>query len=88
MLHDVYVQNHKPLKNYYQAIDSDELPIEREVILDVDDIIDHTVIMELMCQLQPSQDEIQEKYYLSFNCDFAKSFSQEQCQLRQLKPMV
>ncbi|WP_242057887.1 MULTISPECIES: hypothetical protein [Nostoc] len=59
MLHDVYVQNHKSLKNYFRAIDSGELPIERAVILDSDDIIRRTVIMELMCQFQLSPDEIQ-----------------------------
>ncbi|MDZ8108743.1 MAG: hypothetical protein RM338_24395 [Nostoc sp. DedQUE12a] len=77
MLHNVYVQNHKSLKNYFRAIDSGELPIERGVILDSDDIIRRTVIMELMCQFQLSPDKIQEKYHLSFDCDFAKYFSQE-----------
>lgn len=76
-LDDVYVQNHKSLKNYFRAIDSGELPIKRGVILDSDDIICRTVIMELMCQFQVSLDEIQEKYHLSFDCDFAKYFSQE-----------
>ncbi len=83
MLHDVYVQNHKSLKNYFLAIDTGELPIERGVILNGDDIIRRTLIMELMCQFQISPDEIQEKYHLSFDCDFAKYFFPEQSQLQQ-----
>jgi oxygen-independent coproporphyrinogen III oxidase len=85
MLHDVYVQNHKSLKNYFRAIDTGELPIERGVILNGDDIIRRTLIMELMCQFQVSPDEIQEKYHLSFDCDFAKYFFPEQSQLQQLE---
>jgi oxygen-independent coproporphyrinogen-3 oxidase len=85
MLHDVYVQNHKSLKSYYRAIDSDELPIERGVKLDRDDIIRRTLIMELMCQFELSSDEIEEKYHLGFDYDFAEYFSQEKFQLRHLE---
>ncbi|TBR56720.1 oxygen-independent coproporphyrinogen III oxidase [Westiellopsis prolifica IICB1] len=85
MLHDVYVQNHKHLKSYYRAIDSDELPIEKGVKLHRDDIIRRTVIMELMCQFQLSPDEIEEKYHLNFDYDFAEYFSNERLQLRLLE---
>ncbi|GAB1544435.1 hypothetical protein NUACC21_71110 [Scytonema sp. NUACC21] len=85
MLHDVYVQNHKRLKNYYQAIDGGQLPIEKGVKLHHDDIIRRTIIMELMCQFQLSPDKIEEKYHLSFDCDFTEYFSQEQLQLHLLE---
>ncbi|AFY49725.1 oxygen-independent coproporphyrinogen III oxidase [Nostoc sp. PCC 7524] len=85
MLHDVYVQNHKRLKNYYQAINSDELPIEKGVKLNQDDIIRRTIIMELMCQFQLSLDNIEEKYHLHFDSDFAEYFQKEQLQLRLLE---
>lgn len=85
MLHDVYVQNHKSLQSYYRAIDCGKLPIERGVKLDRDDIIRRTLIMELMCQFQLSPDEIEEKYHLNFDDNFAEYFSQEQLQLHLLE---
>ncbi|MBD2445557.1 oxygen-independent coproporphyrinogen III oxidase [Nostoc sp. FACHB-152] len=85
MLDDVYVQNHKSLKKFYQAIDSGELPIEKGVKLHRDDIIRRTIIMELMCQFQLSPDDIEEKYHLNFDYDFTQYFSPEQWQLHQLE---
>lgn len=85
MLHDVYVQNQKRLKDYYRAIDANELPIERGVALSQDDIIRRTVIMELMCQFQLSQAAIEEKYHLSFDLDFDEYFANEQSELRALE---
>ncbi|MBI4784548.1 MAG: oxygen-independent coproporphyrinogen III oxidase [Oscillatoriophycideae cyanobacterium NC_groundwater_1537_Pr4_S-0.65um_50_18] len=85
MLNDVYVQNYKRLKDFYRAIDAGELPIERGVTLDQDDIIRRTVIMELMCQFQLSPDDIEEKYHLGFDLDFEMYFAQEKFQLRRLE---
>lgn len=85
MLNDVYVQNHKRLKDFCRAIDAAELPIERGVTLDQDDIIRRTVIMELMCQFQLSPDDIEEKYHLGFDLDFETYFAQEKFQLRRLE---
>ncbi|HEY9620939.1 MAG TPA: oxygen-independent coproporphyrinogen III oxidase, partial [Crinalium sp.] len=39
MLHDVYIQNNKRLKDFYKAIDAGQLPIEKGVALNRDDII-------------------------------------------------
>ncbi len=85
MLNDVYVQNHKRLKDFYQAIDADQLPIAKGVCLDRDDIIRRTVIMELMCQFQLSPDEIEDKYHVGFDIDFETYFAQEKFQLRRLE---
>lgn len=85
MLHDVYVQNHKRLKNFYQAIDAETLPIERGVSLTQDDIVRRTVIMELMCQFELSKDELQEKYHLSFDQDFDEYFWNERSELKKLE---
>ncbi|HEY9659015.1 MAG TPA: oxygen-independent coproporphyrinogen III oxidase, partial [Allocoleopsis sp.] len=85
MLNDVYVQNHKRLKDFYRAIDQNELPIEKGVTLDQDDIIRRTVIMELMCQFQLSPDAIEEKYHLGFDLDFDQYFNHEKFQLRRLE---
>ena len=85
MLNDVYVQNHKRLKEFYQAIDNHTLPIERGVSLSQDDIVRRTIIMELMCQFQLSKDELEAKYHLSFDRDFDDHFGMEQLELKKLE---
>ncbi|MGB7443441.1 MAG: oxygen-independent coproporphyrinogen III oxidase [Coleofasciculaceae cyanobacterium] len=85
MLNDVYVQNHKRLKNFYQAIDQNVLPIEKGVSLSQDDIIRRTVIMELMCQFELSKDDFEEKYHFSFNQDFDEYFAKEREGLKKLE---
>ncbi|MDJ0597377.1 MAG: oxygen-independent coproporphyrinogen III oxidase [Crocosphaera sp.] len=84
MLHDVYVQNHKKIKDYYKILDEGHLPIEKGVTLSKDDIIRRAVIMELMCQSQLYKDRIEEKYNLNFDLDFDEYFAQE---LIDLKPL-
>ncbi len=84
MLHDVYVQNHKRLGDYYRAIDADIAPIERGVALTQDDIIRRTIIMELMCQFQLSKEDLYEKYDLSLEGHFEDCFAAEQADLRAL----
>lgn len=85
MLHDVYVQNHKKLKDFYRSIDEGVLPIERGVALNHDDVVRRTVIMELMCQFQLSMDDLQEKYHLSFDQDFDEYFFNERSELKKLE---
>jgi oxygen-independent coproporphyrinogen-3 oxidase len=85
MLNDVYVQNQKQIKNYYQAIKQGKLPIEKGVSLSRDDILRRTVIMELMCQFRLSQDDLEEKYHLGFDLDFDSYFSSEIPQLKALE---
>jgi oxygen-independent coproporphyrinogen III oxidase len=77
MLQDVYCQNHKKLKDFYRAIDAEELPIEKGVRLSQDDLIRRTVIMELMCQFQLSVADLEAKYHLGFDLDFNDYFAQE-----------
>ena len=85
MLHDVYVQNHKRLKDFYQAIERGILPIERGVSLSQDDVIRRTAIMELMCQFQLSKDDFEEKYHLSFDQDFDEYFAAARYELKKLE---
>ncbi|MEG4802614.1 oxygen-independent coproporphyrinogen III oxidase [Microcoleus sp. ARI1-B5] len=77
MLQDVYTQNHKRLKDFYQAIDAGELPIAQGVQLSQKDMIRRTVIMELMCQFQLSVQDLEEKYHLGFERDFNDYFAEE-----------
>lgn len=84
MLHNVYTQNHKRLKDFYRSLDSGSLPIEKGVCLNRDDIIRRSVIMELMCQFRLSKQTLEEKYHLGFDLDFDQYFSQETPQLEAL----
>jgi oxygen-independent coproporphyrinogen-3 oxidase len=77
MLQDVYVQNHKRLKDFYRALDAEELPIEQGVQLTHDDRVRRTVIMELMCQFQLSTQDLENKYHLGFDLDFNDYFESE-----------
>lgn len=85
MLDNVYVQNQKRLKPYYQAIEDQQFPIERGVTLSKDDLIRRSVIMELMCQFQLSKYDIEEKYHLSFDQDFEEYFIRERYDLHLLE---
>jgi oxygen-independent coproporphyrinogen-3 oxidase len=84
MTHDVYVQNHKSLKDFYQAIERDRLPIAKGVNLNRDDVIRRTIIMELMCQFQLDKAALEAKYHLSFDTDFDEYFASEQTELQAL----
>lgn len=85
MLQDVYVQNQKRLQPFYQAIDAGSLPIEKGVRLSQEDMIRRSAIMELMCQFQLSEHELEEKYHLGFDLDFDQYFQQEIIDLQALE---
>jgi oxygen-independent coproporphyrinogen-3 oxidase len=85
MLHDVYGQNHKGLHDFYSALDANQLPLERGVVLSQDDILRRAVIMELMCQFELSKAAIEEKYHLSFDQDFDDYFARERRDLQALE---
>ncbi len=46
----LYVQNHKSLKEYEQALDDGRLPLHRGKCLSADDIIRRDVIRQIMCE--------------------------------------
>jgi oxygen-independent coproporphyrinogen-3 oxidase len=85
MLNDVYTQNHKKLKPFYQAVENHQLPIEKGVKLNQDDLIRRTVIMELMCQFQVDSQHLEEKYNLGIDLDFYRYFQSEIPQLKSLE---
>lgn len=77
MLHDVYVQNQKRLKDFYQDIDCECFPIERGVILaESDNILRRKVIMELMCHFRLDKAMIENEYNLNFDDYFAQELSE------------
>ncbi|MBE9242327.1 oxygen-independent coproporphyrinogen III oxidase [Synechocystis salina] len=77
MLQDVYAQNHKTLKAFYNALDQEAMPIEKGFKLSQDDLVRRTVIKELMCQFKLSAQELDDKYNLGFDCDFNDYFAKE-----------
>ncbi len=77
MLNDVYVQNHKRLKPFYEAVEAGNLPLEKGVTLSHDDVIRRTIIMELMCQFQLDTHDIENKYPLGFDVDFQHYFEEQ-----------
>ena len=85
MLHDVYTQNHKFLKEYYKAIDSGILPIEKGISLNRDDVLRRAIIMDLMCQFKLSISDLEDKYHIAFDTDFEEYFAPE---LLALQPLV
>ncbi|MCX7738455.1 MAG: oxygen-independent coproporphyrinogen III oxidase [Hydrogenothermaceae bacterium] len=77
MLYDGYVQNYKVLRDYYETLEAGNLPIERGVYLNQDDIIRRQVIMNLMCHFRLVKGEIEEM----FKIDFDEYFKYEMQQL-------
>jgi len=47
---DAYIQNDSSLKDYYNSLDSDQLPIKRGISLTQDDLIRADVIQQIMCR--------------------------------------
>ena len=81
MLHDAYVQNHKQLKEYYQAVAGDALPVSKGIKLTTDDILRRDVIMCIMSNFYLHKQEIEDKYHINFD----EYFSQE---IAALKPLA
>ncbi len=77
MLQNIYAQNSKTLKAFYNAIEGDQVPLEKGVKLSQDDLIRRAVIKELMCQFRLSTQDLADKYNLGFDCDFNDYFAKE-----------
>ncbi|OUL35284.1 oxygen-independent coproporphyrinogen III oxidase [Nostoc sp. 106C] len=80
MLEDAYFQNHKQLKDYYQAITKGALPLSKGIKLTQDDIIRRDAIMSIMSHFQLHKQDIADKYHICFD----EYFSHE---LEMLQPL-
>ncbi|WP_315787706.1 oxygen-independent coproporphyrinogen III oxidase [Fischerella sp. JS2] len=67
MLEDAYAQNHKRLRDYYQAINASVLPIAKGIKLSEDDILRRDVIMRLMSHAKLHKPDIEDKYHICFD---------------------
>ena len=67
MLRDTYAQNHKKLKDYYQAVEAEILPIAKGFKLNWDDMLRKDVIMRIMSGVTLHFSDIEEKYQINFH---------------------
>lgn len=75
MLQDTYTQNHKQLKDYYQAIAAGCLPVNKGIKLHDDDILRRDVIMQIMSNFQLDKSEIASKYHINFDNYFGSEIA-------------
>jgi oxygen-independent coproporphyrinogen III oxidase len=68
---DCHVQNHKVLKDYYQALDRGRLPVERGIVLTAEDKLRRYVIMQLICQFWLDFAEIKQLFGIDPRDHFA-----------------
>lgn len=76
-----YSQNHKKLKNYYQAIDNHQTTIEKGISLTKDDEIRRALIHQLMCNFTVDKHLFSQKYAIQFNQFFKE-------ELKDLAPFI
>ncbi|WP_352109287.1 oxygen-independent coproporphyrinogen III oxidase [Glaciecola sp. XM2] len=72
---NVYVQNHKKLKDYYSAIDEQGHATSKGVKLTEDDNIRRALIHALMCNLHVNKQRFAKHYNIDFDAYFAKSLA-------------
>lgn len=66
-----YSQNVKTLDAYYERLDRDELPIERGIALDYDDVLRRAVIQMLMCDFELQVAPLEQAHGIDFQGYFA-----------------
>jgi oxygen-independent coproporphyrinogen-3 oxidase len=76
-----YSQNVKTLDAYYDLLDKNELPIERGIKLNMDDLLRRNLIQKLMCHFELSVGALEQ----AFPIVFADYFAPE---LERLQPLV
>ena len=74
-----YSQNYRELKDYYKALDSDQLPIMRGLELNDDDLVRRAIIQALMCHFEISK----ESFNTTYRIDFDQYFATEMEELRE-----
>jgi oxygen-independent coproporphyrinogen III oxidase len=66
-----YAQNVKTLDDYYDRLDRGELPIQRGIELNADDLVRRAVIQSLMCHFEVSIESIELAHLIDFRRYFA-----------------
>ena len=78
---DTYVQSHTDMIAYQEAIEHDQLPAKRGLMISRDDEIRQKVINELICHFQLSPMKIEQQ----FDIDFRDYFSDELAALKSME---
>ncbi len=65
-LQNVYAQNFKTEKEYFNSIDNEILPITKGYKLSDDDVLRRDVVMKLMCNFELEFSSIEKKYNINF----------------------
>ena len=65
-LNNIYAQNFKTEKEYYNALDNEDIPTAKGYKLNGDDHIRREVIMRLMCDFELNYKDIEEKFKIRF----------------------
>ncbi len=63
---DSYVQNIRTLDEYYRLLDQGELPVEKGIHLNQDDLLRRRVITDLMCSNAIDFDQVESQYGINF----------------------
>ena len=66
-----YCQNFRTLDEYYDALDSDVLPVMRGLELTADDLLRRSIIQALMCHFELSLESIEIAHLIDFKSYFA-----------------
>jgi oxygen-independent coproporphyrinogen III oxidase len=66
-----YYQNVKTLDEYYERLDKAELPVQRGIELDADDVLRRSIIQSLMCHFELSFAATAAAYAIDFRAYFA-----------------
>lgn len=74
-LQNVYAQNFKTEKEYFDSINNESLPVARGYKLSDDDILRREVITNLMCNFELDFKRIEDKYKINFRDYFALGLS-------------
>lgn len=73
-VHDCYSQNLRSMDDYSSAIDKDELPVMRGIVLSEDDKLRRDVISRLICHFSLSITAIEQTYGIDFQQYFASAY--------------
>ncbi len=68
---EIYAQNVKTEKEYFEALDSNRLPVFKGYKMSEDDILRKYVIMKVMCDFELSFEEVEKKFGIEFEKYFA-----------------
>ncbi len=71
-----YAQNAKTLDEYYDRLDSGELPVVRGYTLSLDDVLRRFIIQMLMCNFELSIKSLEQAYPISFKPYFTRELEE------------